>query len=160
MKSILIASFPLSPSDNELYYNMNGVGRVASKELREYKKLCEAYALKNAKMFREVKSIMANEWKGFSAVKADYFFVFKRERLYCKDGRVKKLDSSNRIKAVQDCLFNILGLDDKFVFAGSFEKLSGELEACNIVLSPHTPLNAAELLEMFQETSDIPKLFS
>lgn len=166
MEALLIHNFPLPPSENAMYRNVPGVGRVAARDLVDYRKACSAYGLRNAAKFREIKQILGGRWKEFEHYKVDYFFVFKRERLYTKAtkkerSRPKKLDVANRIKAAQDCLFGILGVDDKHIWATSIEKLDGEVEGVHIVIHPHTPINADELTSMFQgNSSEAPKLFS
>jgi len=160
MEAILIHSYPLPPSENKIYANVPGVGRVATKELKNYRKECIDYALKNHTMFKEVHRMRISEWKEFDHFKVDYFFTFKRERLYNKQGGIKKLDVANRIKACQDCLFASLGMDDKVVWASSVEKMCGENEGVHIIIHPHTPISAIELMEMFQDRPEATKLFS
>lgn len=166
MEGILIHNFPLPPSENAMYRNVPGVGRVAARELVEYRRACNAYGLRNAGKFSEIRAILKSRWKDFEHYKVDYFFVFKRERLYTKAtkkerSRPKKLDVANRIKAAQDCLFAILEVDDKHIWATSIEKLDGEVEGVHVVIHPHTPINAEELTVMFQgEPAPSSKLFS
>lgn len=160
MDAILIHSFPMPPSHNALYRNVPGVGRVATQELKDYKRECEVYALKNARMFREVRQLIFGKWKDFQSYKIDYYFVFKKERIYTKEGKAKKLDVSNRVKAAQDALCYILGFDDKNIWNSTCEKTCGEVEGVHCVIATHTPLSATELMEMFQEIPQAPKLFS
>jgi len=137
-----------------------GVGRVATRELKEYRKSCEAYAVIHKAYFHSIKDLMAKNWGGVEHFKVDYFFVFNRSRLYNKQGGIKKLDVANRIKAVQDCFFAQLGIDDKHVWASNIEKMDGENECCHIVLSAHTPINAIELMSLFSEQHESPTVVS
>lgn len=133
-----------------MYRNVPGVGRVATKELKDYRKLCSQFEIANSKTFNEIKDSIRKDAGLFEHLKVDYFFMFKRERLYTKDGRPKRLDVANRIKAVQDCFFHSLGIDDKHVFCSMIEKISGENESVTIVLHPHEPITALELLDTFE----------
>lgn len=47
-----------------------------------------------------------------SMFEIETLFVFHKSRLYTKDGRIKKLDTSNRIKPCHDAISMVLGLDD------------------------------------------------
>lgn len=143
-----------------MYRNLYGVGRVATQELKDYRRACEMFALENHAVMKKLRAMISGKWKDFEHYKVDYFFVFKRERLYNKQGGIKKLDVANRIKAVQDCLFASIGIDDKSVWASSIEKMCGEVEACHIVMHPHTPINATELMEMFEGSQDVPTMLS
>jgi hypothetical protein len=156
MDAIVITNYPLPPSENQIYRNVPGVGRVATKELKDYRKSCEYYHLNNPQVFETIKEFIVDRWKKADHFKVDYYFTFKRERLYTKDNRPKKLDVANRIKAVQDCFFHSLGMDDKHVFATSIEKIIGEQECVTIVMHPHTPISAIELLELFQQSQESP----
>jgi hypothetical protein len=51
------------------------------------------------------------------------YFVFTRDRLVSKKDTIKKLDSSNRLKASLDGLSKILDVDDCRFITGSYHKV-------------------------------------
>ena len=154
MDAILVTGYPLPPSENQMYRNVPGVGRVATKELKEYRKLCAEFEVKNKHIFDQIRKFLAQDRALFKHLKVDYFFTFKHERLFTKSGDPKKLDAANRVKAIQDCFFHSIGIDDKHVFCSMIEKLSGEAESATIVLSSHTPITSIELIGLFQPVQD------
>jgi hypothetical protein len=101
-KCILIKDFPLSPSINACYRNLPRGGRCSTKVLIEYKEACRLWALKNKDILQVAKYLLNGEWKGKS-LKLDAFFIFKKDRIFCKNGKPKKLDVGNYLKAFEDC---------------------------------------------------------
>lgn len=72
-----------------------------------------------------------HEWvaKG-GLLEARAFFFFKKERLFTLKNKPKKLDVSNRIKAIHDSLCKLLEIDDSLFFKVTAEKVvcNGNLE--------------------------------
>lgn len=152
--AIMIPDFPLPPSQNELYRNVPGVGRVATKALRDYRNTVSRWAFANAKYRELFEVIRDEEWGGTSIFKVDTYFIFKHERIWTKDLKPKRLDASNRIKACHDYLCDFLGIDDKQIWNCSAEKLSGEKEGVVILISPIAPMTSVELLEQFSDNEE------
>ena len=50
------------------------------------------------------------------------------EDWFCKDGSVKRKDILNREKFLIDSIFNVLGIDDKFIFKHTMEKVQSNEE--------------------------------
>jgi Holliday junction resolvase RusA-like endonuclease len=50
------------------------------------------------------------------------------ENWLCKDGSVKRKDLDNRQKFLIDCVFNSLGIDDKFIFEHTMKKIQSNEE--------------------------------
>lgn len=46
----------------------------------------------------------------------------KKKSILKKDGTPKRNDTSNRIKALEDVLSKLLGIDDKWFWAGTYDK--------------------------------------
>ena len=42
------------------------------------------------------------------------YFCFPSSRLYTKKNELKKLDTTNRIKSIEDAISKLLGVDDKY----------------------------------------------
>lgn len=152
MKALVIPNFPLPPSENQLYRNVPRVGRVSTQEHKNYKRECESWALAN-KRYREAFQQIYSEYQNY-VVKVDSYFVMKHERLWTKDGRAKKIDASNRIKASNDELAKFLGVDDRAFFSVSGEKVTGEHECVIVFLSFVTPMTSVEVLNIFSDSKD------
>jgi Holliday junction resolvase RusA-like endonuclease len=119
MTIILIPDLPMPPSANELYRNVMGVGRVATKELKDYKSAMKRWAFANNYLVREIADVVA-KWR-FIDVSAN--FHFRHSRIITLDGRAKKIDTSNRLKALHDSLAEALGIDDKVFWNVHAKKL-------------------------------------
>jgi len=153
MKSILIQNFPLPPSENQIYRNVPRVGRVATQELKDYKRACAFWGMAN-KQYKQIFWELAQEYPGH-VLKVDAYIILKHERLWTKDGRPKKLDASNRLKALHDQLAEYLGIDDKAFFNVSAEKVSGEQECAVLIIGWVKPMNVVELLNTFPVFSQL-----
>lgn len=146
-KLLLIDDFPLPPSENEMYRNVPGVGRVSAQALKDYKKAVEAWYYTHLKVVKELQNLFKNDWAGSVAYEVDTYFVFSRDRVWTLKGLPKKLDASNRVKACHDALANILGIDDKLFWAGRFEKLVGDQERVIVMIRPYVPITDKEFLD-------------
>lgn len=151
-KALLIKDFPMGVSINLAYRNIPGRGRCVSKELTAYKKECALWAMSNGKAKQAFYDLIKEEEA--DTFKIDFYFVFKHERLWTKDGRPKRLDASNFIKTTEDQLCEFLGIDDRHFFNISAEKIEGEKEGCIILISAIRPMHSLELLEALEKTSE------
>lgn len=154
VSAIMIPDFPLPPSMNELYSNVPGVGRVATKELKEYRNTVAKWSFANAKYRQLFEKIRDEEWNDAQIFKIDTYFIFKHSRIWTKDNKPKRLDASNRIKACHDYLCDFLGIDDKQIWNCSVEKVSGEKEGVIVLISPITPMTSVELLSKFSDNEE------
>jgi hypothetical protein len=55
--------------------------------------------------------------------------------MFYKNGKLKKRDSSNMIKLLQDSIAERYGLDDKFITEGSWSAINSEDEKVTVILS-------------------------
>jgi Holliday junction resolvase RusA-like endonuclease len=58
------------------------------------------------------------------------YFYFPVSRLYTKKHTIKKLDVSNRLKALHDCLCKVIGIDDSQFFEIYAIKIPHEVKEC------------------------------
>lgn len=125
---------PLPPSENELYRNVPGRGRAATRELREWKAKIALWILQHQNEVRQARAWI-REQKQPLVIDIQASFVIHRPRLWCKKGNPKRLDASNRIKALHDAVAEILGVDDKHVWGGTFQKVECERleDQCSLV---------------------------
>lgn len=116
---IRIDKFPWPPSENSVY-SSNGRFRFANKKLKNYRINVTLWRTANQDLVRQLQ-----EYKDKKiAVYADFYF--EHERVYSLKGEPKKNDVTNRIKVFQDCLCDLIGTDDKWIFKFSCRKLTVE----------------------------------
>lgn len=123
--TVVFERVPMPPTSNLAYSSfMRGgrVVRVCSKELVAFKSQFSAYHMANLNGFGAGKLIF-----GGKPLFIDCDFYFPQERLYTKDGRLKRLDVSNRLKALHDCMATALEIDDCQFMEISARKLVGKL---------------------------------
>lgn len=122
MGIIEIDKFPFPPSENEVY-SSNGRFRFANKKLKDYKSIVLVWRAMNIPVVERLQKELSEKKVGIRA-----YFHYRKERVFTKDGSPKRNDVTNRIKPLQDCLFEIIGSDDKWVFEFSCKKLCSEDE--------------------------------
>lgn len=129
---VLIAGFPIPPSDNELKmpirrFKKGGGGRVMT--------FCDSAA------YTAYKSNVNVWWMQYNQTYADFFnlirqwvndgevlgcaleFRVHRSRIWTKEGKVKRIDPCNRLKGLHDCFSQLVGFDDTLFFKTSIEKV-------------------------------------
>jgi Holliday junction resolvase RusA-like endonuclease len=125
--SPLVPSFtfkciPLPPSSNNQYSAFVRGGRVVhvpAKVLVTFKADIRRYFESNAELMLLARASLA----GYPlAIHAD--FKFERTRLFTKKGTFKRLDVSNRLKALHDMVCEMLHIDDSAFVSISARKLS------------------------------------
>ena len=113
---------PLPPSSNNQYFSFVRNGKIlrgASKELTQFKKAMAMYWLTQK---REL--LFAREQLSGKPLSVHIDFMFAKERIFTKKGYLKKLDVSNRLKAIHDSLADALLTDDCFFVNISADKLA------------------------------------
>jgi len=117
--SIVFDGLPIPPTSNMQYaivFRPTGRQFVPKKELVQYKKAMADYFLRNHVAIKHAREVLG----GGKALSVQAFFAFERSRLFTKKGNFKRLDVSNRLKALHDCLAKALLLDDScFVHIGA-----------------------------------------
>jgi len=128
---VILHDAPIPPSVNAAYANIPGRGRVASRELREFKKAFALWSLLNT---RALKAAAAT----FSQAKFSLSLIFKlpESTLYTKAGAPKRWDVSNRIKVLEDCLCESMGTDDKWVWSIEAVKELAPQASVDIIMEP------------------------
>lgn len=130
---ISFEGLPMPPSSNNQYIQ-RGRFRVPSLELREFKAEFERVAREREIAFSKAAKLIA-EW---GALEVHCVFYFPFEKLFTKKSTVKRLDVSNRIKAIHDCLSDAIKRDDADFFLISAEKRVTEEEAyVDVTISPY-----------------------
>lgn len=115
MDCFYLTDLPMPPSENHAYATIKIKGslrRIKSKELRVFEAFIEFYRSKHADLINEAKKFIEQHPK----LSITTEFYFEESRLFCIDGRIKKLDASNRVKAANDSIAKMLGIDDSRFF--------------------------------------------
>lgn len=119
---MIIKGFPLGPTSNHML--MQSRGRlIKSPEARIYDSRIDSFYLYNKKSLDEI----SNKIKG-SLLRVDMYFVFLYSKIIGKEGQVKQIDYSNRVKMSQDGLARCLQIDDKLIKCGFLELVTCDTE--------------------------------
>lgn len=130
---IVFEDFPTPPSDNHLYPTFMRAGRlirVPSKEYAQFRKSVESWGILNAQKLKWAQEAIRN----FDKLGIEFVFHFEPHRLFTLKGTVKKLDVSNRIKAAQDSISKLLGVDDSIFFTCTAHKVPALKDGVTIYL--------------------------
>ncbi len=101
---------PWPPTVNRMYITLRNGRRVSSKLHSDYKLEMTRYGSLVEQNSRErVQGAIAKKQKLMLLLKFNMPFTM----LYTKKGETKRIDCSNRIKAVEDSLCKILDIDDR-----------------------------------------------
>jgi Holliday junction resolvase RusA-like endonuclease len=134
MEKVVFNFIPMPPTSNKMYAMWRRGSKtyhVPSPELKAFQRKMESYVI------TEDKIDLVRAMKGPLSIEC--FFFFRRERLYTKKDTIKKLDVSNRIKALHDCLCKRLGIDDSLffeVYAMKMPNLATSTEYVEVDISP------------------------
>lgn len=119
--------FPMPPSANKLYteahhFNPKMRGRVKSRALKEYEAQVKIWMYRNVPALELARMALAG-LKAGEALHIDRMFYFEPSAILTKTGKPKRNDTSNRIKALDDALTQLLWIDDCFFWSGSENKV-------------------------------------
>ncbi len=123
---------PMPPTSNNQYIpvKIKGFTRlVPSHDLKAFK---ANFVLSVMGRYRQEKKEI-QEWvaRG-SYLDIEVKLYFMNEKLFNKQGGPKRLDATNRVKALHDSFSDFLEIDDLFFFRSSVEKLVGTREEVQI----------------------------
>lgn len=168
---VWILDFPLPPSVNS--YLMPVAGKIKKNKLtknsyrqgmlvktqahRDYESECILWSLQIKERLDKIKERIFFAMKAAEndqvpfALKVDLYFCLEHSRLITKNNKVQRIDRDNRIKPATDQLHHILGIDDKYIFAGNAEKVTAQSkdEECVIIrISITRPRTKTQILEL------------
>lgn len=165
MKLTLI-KFPMPPSVNNArgsFYNKKA-GRMThyqSTDLKNFLRDAQAYIARDEFRWKKIRQQLKRSmgWKDFLVVYYDFYFPI--EKIVADSSRFLKLDTSNRIKAVEDALSKYaVGVDDSRFDVGSARKRplrSSKLSYVNIKIEVQRFDSHPEIHP--REESEVPQLF-
>ena len=120
--SYFLIGLPLPPTENHAFPD-GAHGKRISLSRRNYAKELEAWRYSNINAVKNMRVEIQQWLKDGFLLRVDRFFFFRPGRLIAKHKRsVMKLDASNRIKTLDDCLMTMLEVDDSAIFRGTEEK--------------------------------------
>lgn len=114
----ILKRIPIPPTSNNLYASVRG-RLIKSIEGRKYESALKLYSIRNFKILDKIKSNL----KPSDSLRVDCFFIFHKNRIISKKGEYKKLDVTNRIKALHDAISDMVGIDDKQFISVGCEKI-------------------------------------
>lgn len=131
---IKLVNLPIPVSTNQLYKNRIG-GRCKTDKYKEYEIEFSNWALFFRKQVKEAMDTLIKDDYCELSLKLTYYIP--RSRLYTRAGSIKRYDLSNRVKAIEDKLFAVLGWDDSCVFKLVLEKVVSDRDCVDVEISKH-----------------------
>lgn len=155
MTKFVISGLPMPPSSNHQYAAMaiRGQGGAwfgkirPTRELEQYVSLFAKWTLGHNVLMAKAKKFVRDEclMKGLM-VQCDTYVAFPGTSLWTQKGMPKKMDASNRLKAMHDCLAETLQIDDSYFWSGYVEKLETRKDPwVFVVLKPFAPRAVADI---------------
>lgn len=109
-----LRKLPMPPTLNKSYAHL-GKRRFSTQDLKDFKAGIDSWALENRTAVKSIREkVLASDER--TMFKLTLEFKFPHAKLYTLKNHFKKLDVSNRIKAAEDAVTDVLGFDDKSVF--------------------------------------------
>ena len=148
-QNITFYNFPVPPSSNKIYKHFDDkrkkkIIRVPTIHLINFKKLCVNWSLVNKKLCDQTNLYLRDE----PHIRVVAYVALHASHIYTKDGKVRKMDVSNRGKALFDSLSAAIGVDDCHFFHTSIVKVIAddrETEKCLIVFNRYDIEKLADL---------------
>ncbi len=120
MVPIEIKNFPMPPSANSLYKNIAS-GRAKTEKYLQYEQQVKIWTYKYGYQLTTARLYIQDRNPG-EVFHLERTFYFHQESILTKKMTPKKNDTSNRIKALDDVLGQLLGIDDSHFWDGEFKK--------------------------------------
>lgn len=131
-----LRDIPLPPSENHLFVNRPGAGRVKNGNYRAYEAEVDAWAWTHLKTLAAARAALKEQY--FITLAID--FRFMRGKVFTKLGRPQRMDVQNRLKASIDCVCSILHIDDSRLFAVYCQKTPSDRPGCTFRFFQHFPI--------------------
>ena len=151
-EGIALIGLPLPPTQNKQYKPIpfyrdakKITARLISTQILEnYKTEMRSWYLSNLREFQQAQEqLMKLTIRSKKLIKIDRYFGFFESTIVAKShGGPKRLDITNRIKAFDDALCDMLAIDDKYIWKGTEEKCvvqPNSYEHVTVVLSAFIP---------------------
>lgn len=106
-----LEKFPVPPSSNKLYSSFRG-RLIKSKDGRDYDNKVQTFVLLNKRKIESFKKHVNLLLERGPYLSITTVFVMHKSKVLTKQGRLKKIDVSNRLKALHDAFARAMGIDD------------------------------------------------
>lgn len=126
----LFSNLPMPPSVNTSYVTV-GNRRVKSASLVRFNLEMDNWSLSH---FKELQNA-TKDLKGHK-LEMSLIFYFPQIKILTKAGNPKRLDVSNRIKAIEDTFCRLIEIDDCHIFSVHACKKVGTCEKVSLKISP------------------------
>lgn len=108
---------PLPVSENELYVNASHGGRRMSYQGRWFKNQMRVWALNNVPIIWATREWLTNYYEPTEqTLKIHVKMHCKKSRLFTQSGLPRRYDGQNFLKALIDCVSELIGVDDSHFF--------------------------------------------
>jgi Holliday junction resolvase RusA-like endonuclease len=130
-----LLNLPMPPSVNALFAGTSR--RYKSDKYKAFEWEISRWALKNGSSLQllraEIEKAIFLDRE--IALSMSYEFYFTYESILTKENKPKRNDTANRIKAIEDSIAKLIGVDDKYFWSGTFNKRVGTHNQCNVSIS-------------------------
>jgi len=117
-----IVGFPVPPSANSLYAWAPTYRRmIKTKKYKEYEREVTKWVMASGSQVKAARQFFHG--LNNQVIHIDATFYMRSKEIICLDGKPKKNDTANRLKALHDVLSSmVIGIDDSYFWSGSFSK--------------------------------------
>lgn len=136
---IQLLNIPMPPTVNKLYGGGLRTKRRFKTELYlNWEDELQNWALINSRTIILAQNLFLTE-RYNHIIRVDKNFYFTYSSIFSKTGKMKKMDTSNRIKPLEDGLVQVLGIDDCYFKSGMVQTylipyLSDKESYCDITM--------------------------
>jgi Holliday junction resolvase RusA-like endonuclease len=133
---VQIDKVPMPPSQNKQLMVSRG-RMIKTKDARAFDMAFEVFMLTRKRALEATRD-MAHGWlkEGFNALRVDVEFFFPKEKLFTKKKTIKRLDTTNRLKAVLDKISIALEIDDSLFVETFATRTLADKEYCKVTIYP------------------------
>jgi len=147
---IYLFGLPVPPSVNGQYKSIlvgRKIIRAKSSEAVSYEKVFASWAAEHRDI---VASARKEVQRWASPLSVSMYVCLERSKIFTKDGRMKRMDVSNRSKSLHDLLANVLGVDDSIFSHTPMEKVLCDERGEQVIieLRPH-PIRKLQSVNLF-----------
>lgn len=130
----MLNGVPFPPTVNQLYAGKSI--RYKSDKAKAYDTEVDLWYLKNIKTVKAIRTkLRPYKFADHTFLSFKLDFLVPYETLYSKQGKLKKIDVSNRVKALLDKLSELFDVDDNRFFLKNVEFCIGNTKCVNIEIT-------------------------
>jgi Holliday junction resolvase RusA-like endonuclease len=132
IQSVILKDMPIPPSANALWTPIKKGKMVRSAQYNVYERMVIHWANFNQTSLNMAR-ILTTKLQPGQAIHIERTYYFPREQVLTKEtkktkSRPKRNDTSNRIKAADDAISALIGIDDCYFWDGTHKKVAIDSE--------------------------------